>query len=279
MYLSGGTALIPQTDEFFRSSLQVEVEFLNPFAGIRLGSGIDSAKLEGDALTLNESVGLALRKTDLALMQFDLTPPEILAAKRAAGRLPFVIAGELMILAALALGIAAVCRDRDVAVAQNDAIVEQRSRLQKFDSQIKAAQKETDAEAAAAGEMRSLLASRPLVIMQLDAVRRALLPGMWIREWQNAPVREGAPAKALVTIRGWKDELSAGTEGKTGTAAELVQATLKGRSIVKSVGISKQVDDVAGKGCLEEFTLEIEFVDPAEAAEAPTRRGAKGGRK
>ena len=38
IYLTGGTALLPQIDAFFTESLGVEVQFLNPTEAVQVGA-------------------------------------------------------------------------------------------------------------------------------------------------------------------------------------------------------------------------------------------------
>ena len=286
LLLTGGTSMIPQLDEFFRESLQVEVEYLNPFGSIGIAPSVDAAKLESEALTLNESVGLALRKTPFAQMTFNLMPPEIVEGKRAAKRIPFLIAGAVFALAALGIGIVSVKRDTEVYRAQNGAVEAQRDTLSGFDKKIKDAQRVLSAESDRADELARLLASRPLALMRLEAVRRSLLPGMWIREWKTEQAKasdEAQPVTVNVVVRGWKDELDKSVKadassrgGKARTAAEIVLDEIKGKPYVLSATITGQTD-VGQKNCLDEFTMKVEFGMPQK--EESRSKGKKGGRK
>ena len=280
--LTGGTAMIPQLDEFFRESLQVDVEFLNPFGSIGIGPAVDAAKLEGEALTLNESVGLALRNTQFAEMEFNLMPPEILEGKRAMKRIPFLVVGGVLVLAALGVGIAAVKRDTEVYLAQNGAVVARRDALSGFDSQIKSAQRALLAETQKAEDLSQLLASRPLAVRSLDFVRRSLLPGMWIREWKTEPAKASEEQKSVavnVAVRCWKDEFdkaakvdAAARNGKARTAAEIVLDEIKAKPNVASAAITGQ-SDVGQRHCLVEFTMRVVFELPnKEESRKPGRK-------
>lgn len=286
LLLTGGTSMIPQLDEFFRESLQVDVEYLNPFGAITIAPTVDAAKLEGEALTLNESVGLALRMTPFAQMTFNLMPPEIIEGKRAVKRIPFLVAGGVMLLAALGVAILSVKRDTEVYRAQNGAVEAQRDTLSGFDKKIKDAQRKLSAESEKADDLCMLLASRQLVLRRLDAVRRSLLPGMWIREWKTEPSKtpgEDQTVTVNVVVRGWKDELdksvkgdAAARSGKARTAAEIVLDEVKGKPLVASAAITGQTD-VGQKNCLDEFTMRVEFELPHK--EDSRKSGKKGGRK
>jgi hypothetical protein len=142
------------------------------------------------------------------------------------------------------------------------------------------------------------MASRFTTLQGLDAVRRSLLPGMWITTWEQVPVKadedgEKPIAPVRVTIRGWRDELSAqeakhreANAGKKMTAEEIVAATLKTKANVigESVKVVSQ-KDVNSKGLLSEFAIELKFAPPVsadpEAAKKKTgkKRNRKGGRR
>ena len=285
LVLTGGTAMIPQLDEFFRESLQVEVEYLNPFGSVSIGPAVDSAKLEGEALTLNESIGLALRHTPYAEMTFNLMPPEIIEGKRAAKRVPFLVAGCVLVLAALGLGIVAVNRDIDVYRAQNAAVTEKRNSLSALDKKVKEAQRKLDAETEKSEDLRLLLASRPLALYRLKTVRESLIDGMWIREWKTEPAKsseEGDTVTVNVVVRGWRDDLDAAVKadaahsGKDRTAAEIVLDKVTHQPGVRPESAITGQTDVGQKHCLDEFTMKVVFVVPhKEEGRKPRRNGGR----
>ena len=51
LFLTGGTVRLPQLDQFFMESLQVDVEYLNPFTAVRVGGKVNSAALEHSRLS------------------------------------------------------------------------------------------------------------------------------------------------------------------------------------------------------------------------------------
>ena len=55
LYLTGGTALLPQIDEFFAEALGLEVAFFNPFEAIAVGPKVDAAALEADWARLSST--------------------------------------------------------------------------------------------------------------------------------------------------------------------------------------------------------------------------------
>ena len=292
MFITGGSAVLPQIDEFFRETLKIDVDFLNPFGGIGFGSKIDTTALETDAFTLAESAGLALRATDAATLTINLMPPALVEKARAVKRIPFLAIGAIAVLGALGLYIVGENRRKDVAVAETEAVQAKNNTLRQFETKLNAEQKKADEELAKSDDFQRLMASRFVTLSSLATFRRSLLPGMWLTAWETVPPKagdEGAPSLTRVTVRGWRDALSElesehrkKNEGKKMTAEEIVAASLKTMPTVipETVKIISQ-KDVNAKGVLSEFAIELAFAPPASAnpnAKKPAKK-RKGARK
>lgn len=280
LFLTGGTVRLPQLDQFFMESLQVDVEFLNPFGVVGVGSKVDQSALEGDAFTLAESVGLALRQTDAAAIRINLMPPELVAAARNIKRIPFLVVGGVCVLAALGAGIFAQKREAEVAQAKLECIEASNGGLRTLDTRLKACLKQEQEACQKSDEFQRLLWSRSDALRRIRAVRECLLPGMWITEWAALPPREGEELEgAKVTIRGWRDAMakaqkdwSASNGGKLSTAATIVEGKLKGRPVFvpESVKIVAQKDV---KESLVEFAIQMSFAPPPSVASETGRKG------
>ena len=293
MFITGGSAVLPQIDEFFRETLKIEVDFLNPFGGIDFSPNIDQTALETDAFTLAESAGLALRAIDAATLTINLMPPALVEQARAIKRIPFLAVGAVSVLAALAFVIVGERRLRDVAVAETEAVQQKNNSLRQFETRLKAQQKNAQTEMEKCDAFQKLMASRFGAIRELATVRRSLLPGMWVTAWEPVPKKlddDDALAVTRVTVRGWRDSLSEFEKehrkqnaGKTMTAEEIVASSLKTKPTVvpETVKIVSQ-KDVNMKGVLSEFVIELSFAAPSSAnpnAEKPgKKRKAKGRR-
>ena len=293
MFITGGSAVLPQIDEFFRETLKIDVDFLNPFGGIAFGSKIDTTALETDAFTLAESAGLALRATEAATLKINLMPPYLIEKARAVKRIPFLAIGALAVLGALALYILGENQLKDVAVAETEAVQAKNNTLRQFETKLKAEQKKADEEFAKSDAFQKLMASRFFTVMCLSSIGKSLLPGMWITAWENVPRKgedDDSPALTRLTIRGWRDSLSAFESehrkkngGQKMTAEEIVAAAFKILQCVdpKTVRIVSQ-KDVNSKGVLSEFAIELAFMPPPSAdpnAKKPTGKKKNGARK
>ena len=211
LFLTGGSVRLPQLDQFFMESLQVDVSYLNPFTAVRVGGKVNKAALENDAFTLVESVGLALRMTDVSgLVRLNLMPPELVAQARNVRRIPFLAVGAAGILGALGLGILWQNGERDAAKAQLEYVQGLNNDLDQKEKQLKAAQDREKGALADCDELQKLMHSRTIALDRVRAVRECLLPGMWISKWthKRPPADEESDGleEVEVVVCGWKDK-------------------------------------------------------------------------
>ena len=272
LFLTGGCVRLPQLDEFFRETLQVDVGYLNPFAQISIGPKVNRQALANDAFTLAESAGLALRMTDSAAVKINLMPPELVERARTAKRIPFLVLGAACFLAALGVLWFTESGREERTLAKVEAVQARNGGLNKLKDSLAKAQDAARVEQMRCDELQKLLASRSAALRRVKAVRKSLLrespqddarPIMWIVSWEPLKNSDGA----RVTIRGWSDalkakeaEIAGKTSGKT--AAEVVQMLLmKQHDVIvpESVKIVAQKDI---KDCLSEFAISMEFAPP-----------------
>jgi len=247
MYVTGGSALLPQLDAFFSESLQIEVECFNPFERIGVGAKVDESRLVTDGAVIASTAGLALHAAGLARFAINLLPPSLVEARREKAKIPFVIAAGVALVAALVLVMLGLNHDTAVISAQRDAVQVKVDSLTGFDRKVKAAEEKLAVAQADSEKLRQLLAARSNAAQQLAVLRSSLTSGMWIEKWE--------PGK--VTIRYWKDRVKS-SSGKT--PGEQVVDKLKGKAIVdpKSLKISDM--SVVGKDAqVEQFTVELKF--------------------
>ena len=247
LYLTGGTALLPQIDVFFRDTLQIDVEFFNAFEAIAVGPKVDAAALESDGARIATTAGLALHLAEQARYAINLLPPALVAAKAEKAKIPFVVAGGAAFVVALVFSMLAFSRQADVAAAQRDAVEGVVSSLNTADQRVQAATKKFETAQADAEALRALLVRRSAAAQRVNAVRDSLLSGMWIEKWEND----------RVTVRYWADRVKVAA-GKT--PAELVVDKLKGRPVVDADAIKiSDMNPVGKDGQVMQFSVELKF--------------------
>jgi len=265
LYLTGGTALLPQIDRFFAENLQLEVEYFNPFAAIGVGPKVDQAALESDVTCLAATAGVALHAAGLAQFTINLLPPSIVKERADVAKIPFVAIGAVSLVAALVLALLSVQHGAAVVEAERDAVQEAARGLKSADDKVKAAAGGEARELERAEGFRRLFAERAAVVARLNSVRMALGSEMWVEKWEGD----------RVTIRGWHDDVeSLIARSKTGgsTAAQIIEARLKGSPYVDPSSVKIESMNSVGKDALlDQLVVVVRFGKGARQ-----RNGEKG---
>ncbi len=251
LYLTGGTSLLPQADQFFAESLGIEVELFNPFEAIAAGPAVDADALASDAALLGVTAGLAQREAGAARFEINLLPPSIVSARAEKARIPVLAAGGAMVVAALVLLMLAFDREAAEISARRDAVATRISSLSSFDAKVTAATRAAATAQVDAERLRATLLERSRAMHRLNVVRASLLDGMWIESWKDG----------RITVRAWIDRVK-GKAPAGKTIGEFVVDRLKTKGAaeeVKILDISRIGAAKGGDGQIEQFTLEVKF--------------------
>ena len=253
LYVTGGTALLPQLDRFFTESLQLEVEYVNPFSAVGVGPKVDPEAIEADGILLPATVGLAIHMADLATFAINLLPPSLIKERADVARIPFVAIGAVSLVAALALVMLSARRGAAEAEAESAAVAAEVSRLRSAESKVKDAIAAEEREAAKADVFRNLFDKRALSVTKIMAIRSALGNEMWIEKWEGD----------RITVRGWSDDLKTlVSRTKTGgsTAAQIIEARLKGSPVVDPESVKiESMTDVGKDAALKQIVVVVKF--------------------
>jgi type IV pilus assembly protein PilM len=221
LYLTGGTSLLPQVDQFFRDSLQIEVEYLNP--GELLG-GVD---LGADAVYLAVSTGVALHAAGASAIAINLLPPSIVEARAEVARIPFVAFGAIAAAAAAICWLFASQSETEKVKEQNETIVAQANGLKSVKTRVEGAKAKADEAFAAAEDLAKRLARRNMAVERMRLLRKAVEPELWIAKWEDrvektvVPDPKGRGEKEIETpvthvwIRCWKNDGEALVKAET----------------------------------------------------------------
>lgn len=256
LYLTGGSALLPQIDAFFQDSLGIEVVFFNPFETMGVGPAVNADALASDTPLLTATAGLAAHEAGNAPISINLLPPSLIAARVEVRRVPVIAAAAVLFVLALVGVLLAAFHSISIVETKQDAIEGIVRNLKNFEEKIKkaeTAQTECEADSVA---LRDLLFRRSGAVLKINAVRQAIGDDLWIERWE----------KGKVTIRGWSDRVDAyvaratAKGAKETTAAEIVVARLKANAIVDPDSVRVTDMSTLGKdGVIEQFVVELEF--------------------
>jgi len=253
LYVTGGTAILPQLDRFFAESLQLEVEYVNPFDVVGIGPKVDAEALEAEGSLLAATAGLALHTADLATFAINLLPPSLVKERADVAKIPFVAIGAISLVAALVLVMLAARRGAAEAEAESSAVAAEVSRLRSAESKVKDAVAAEAREIAKADAIKNLFDSRTLSVAKIIAIRTALGNEMWIEKWEGD----------RITVRGWSDDLKTlVSRTKTGgsTAAQIIEARLKGSPVVDPESVKiESMTDVGKDAAVKQIVVVAKF--------------------
>jgi len=272
MFLTGGSAAIPQLDNFFRQKLNVEVDYLNPFLNVSINRKLDAEQVGLDAFMLAEGVGLALRRSLECPIEINLMPPEIIKHKSFKKRVPFfglAVVGLLMIL-----GIWTIYEKTmaDLYTAQGDKVAVELQRWQKMDQRLRQAEVETAVVARKADACKDLIYNRTIALKRVKAVRQSLYKCMWVIALSQVKDEDGSVIGVRLVGRGWTDKLNeieekARQEGRSATAVEELRDRLKTQTV-----FGKRAEDVRIVGSKDIGAYMIEFTIEAKQSSGSTAK-------
>ncbi len=149
--ICGGGARLPFTLEFLQENLSLPVEYFNPIAAFAVGSQVDEAALEQDALCLGPIAGAAVTGARAGEFHIDLVPTMIQKKREESALLPKVVtAGVLALAGAGFFAWAAMGMQSDVetklAAAQRgyDAISSTANRIENVENNYNRVKRELD---------------------------------------------------------------------------------------------------------------------------------------
>ncbi len=203
--LTGGSAIIPHLDTFFREKLQVEVEHLNPFANIVVNPALDAERINQEFNVLGEVTGLALRRGLACPVEINLMPPEIVAKKVFRRRQPFFAASVIGVVCIMLCWwvyfyrMSTVLNNRGNVVAQEIASLDAKAK-----TLATQAQKRQVAQIKIA-TVTTVIDKRTLWSEMLNDIRGNLLDGMWVtslRMVADNKMKEANPDVQIIEMEG-----------------------------------------------------------------------------
>ena len=190
--LTGGSAALRHLDTFFREKLRLDVDYLNPFTGITLGSHVNQEKASSEFLQLAEIVGLALRRAGMGRVEINLMPPNLVQKKTFRRQAPVLIASAAALAVASGIFFLAAGEKASLAQYERDAFGAKLRGFESVGAKIAAKEKEREAIAADMEQYRALVMSRDSVLRGIEDIRSAMLPGTWLVSLESAEVEPEA---------------------------------------------------------------------------------------
>ncbi|MDA0990679.1 MAG: hypothetical protein O3A51_08015, partial [Verrucomicrobia bacterium] len=259
--LTGGASIMPYTDTFFEEKLKVPVEYLNPFAAVTVGPGIDEERINEHVHLMGEVVGLALRHGVKCPIELNLMPPDLVAIKTFRKRQPFFAGATVALLAALLAFWGYTSRLHDVRRQQLAEVESKINELQGVQQRLSAELAAKAAILTKITDIRDVVQRRTAWTEALEAIHSCLLEGMWITGIQPNVAPDGTVASLLLNGKGFNDRLKRyGSESVT--PIELFRDRLR-ESPYFSEGTDIKTQRPPGPGDYDQdFTMRLELATP-----------------
>jgi type IV pilus assembly protein PilM len=222
VFLAGGSSVLPHMDTFFREKLKVPVEALNPFANIPVSPGIDQDRIMGDIQLLGEVAGLALRRSLTCPVEISLLPPDIVARKTMRRRQPFFAAAAFGVVLIMLCWWVYFLRMREMLGVRVEKVDSRVGGLNTQAGRLQKVRKDSDGVQAKADTLTSVIRMRTAWLDLLEAVRGAMLEGMWLTGLDPV-IEKGQITAVSISARGFVDQLK---DQPDQTATELFAARL-----------------------------------------------------
>lgn len=265
LFLTGGSAVLPHLDTFFREKLQIEVTHLNPFMNVGVGAKIDRDQVGSDAFVLAEVVGLALRRSAVCPIQINLMPPEIARHKTFMKRIPYFGVAAASVLVSLGMWALYQRQMGELYSTQREQVEVRLGEMRGYKSRLDKALQERGEMQEKADALVDLIYERSAWLSRVEAVRKSLFEGMWLTDLTPTVGESGGIDGLRIVGRGWVDKLRevekrAQEGGRRTTATEELSRTLAQSSVFGKNADNVRIVGVRDiEGYLIEFTIEAKF--------------------
>lgn len=258
--LCGGSSVINHLDTFFREKLQVEVEYLNPFANVVVGEDIDTETIVDDMRVLGEVVGLGLRRALSCPVEINLMPPDLVARETLRRRQPYFAVAAAGVLGTLLAWWGYTARMGRVVSERVDEVKTRIAQFESTQTRLTDVSRERVAARARLESVAAPVVNRGRWLGLLEAVHESMVEGMWITGWKPE-VREGTIARIELTVHGFTDRLQDTDEM---TATERFREALRSQAVfAPTTEIVSEM--VVGRGnYMRRFVINLVLAEPIE---------------
>lgn len=174
LLLSGGTCIIPYTDQFFREKLQIEVAYFNPFKCVELGSRVSKEDLSKCAHFFGEVVGLGLRRMSECPIEVNLVPRSVVHRKSMARKYPYFAGAAFCVVLALLCWVAYSKKAASLYAAELETLKDRVGRFSEVSRDIDRAMEQFNAMQEKVNQVERIVTSRTQWLEILSALNDRL---------------------------------------------------------------------------------------------------------
>lgn len=212
LLLTGMSSLMPYMDQFFADKLQIEVSYFNPFEKIQVAPTANlDLESANQIVQLGNVVGLALRHANDAVLEMNLLPPAIVARKAFRRRVPFFALSAVAMLAGSFLWNRYAAHTKTGYEEQLEYIAQKVGAIRGEQGRLDTLSGDLDAYTEKVNLLRAMADGRSSYVRCLEAIRKGLPNGAWLRALRQGPANtQGGITSLRIEGCAFEDDLKAG---------------------------------------------------------------------
>jgi type IV pilus assembly protein PilM len=200
LLLSGGTCIIPYTDQFFREKLNIEVSYFNPFKSVDLGPNVRREDLSKCAHFFGEVIGLGLRQMSECPIEVNLIPKSVAFRKGMEKKYPYFAGTAACIVLGLLCWVVYAKKVADVLASQLQPLEQQVQKFDAFDRQVQREFKKFSEVNAKVAQLQWVVDGRGDWIHVLNSLSASMPEDMWLTLFSpRSPIGGGETRRAPQT--------------------------------------------------------------------------------
>jgi type IV pilus assembly protein PilM len=193
LLLSGGTCIIPYSDQFFREKLNIEVAYFNPFKAIELGPHIKKEELSKCAHFFGEVVGLGLRQMSECPIEVNLVPKSVAFRKGLEKKYPYFAGVAVCIVLGLLCWVAYAKKVAAVLEDQLEPLKQNVDKFEKLDRQVTAEYKKFVEINTKVVQLEYIVNARTAWLELLNELNATVPEGIWVTKFAPRAPAAAAP--------------------------------------------------------------------------------------
>src|ERR1043166_1118626 len=204
LLLSGGSSIIPYTNQFFEEKLQLPIEYFNPFRNVEIDPHVPREELARSAHFFGEVVGLGLRRMTECPLEVNLLPHSIRTRKQMEQKRPYLAAAAVALVLIPLCWLAYTQKTASLKSQELDGVKKEVEKVESLAGHIQNEKAKLDEVKSKADQIASLVKQRSLWPELLQDINQRLVPNVWI---VSLAPQSGGPAAAAPATPGGRRSL------------------------------------------------------------------------
>ncbi|MEM9398752.1 MAG: pilus assembly protein PilM [Verrucomicrobiota bacterium] len=180
VYLTGGTAMMPYADLFFKDKLNLPIEFFNPFKNVVVAPSVNQNSLKAEGMALGSMVGLALREVENCPIEVKLVPPSVTLKKQQSQKTPYLVMASFIWIAFFVYVCGTTYFKADKISSEAQQLRRESQEKNQYRAEIDKVKTAYDLAKLKADSVLKMTQQRNFWVDTIDSIHQSVSPGLWI---------------------------------------------------------------------------------------------------